>query len=115
MVLSDEAKKKEEQYFFERERQLLEEMRKKREARIAEAQAREAEEERKRLRDLHYMRCPKCGHSMEEKDLEGIKVDVCSLCEGIYFDRGELEQLLVGKQSEVRRGFFRSLFGLGKA
>lgn len=114
MVLSDETKKKEEQYFFEKERQILEEMRKKREARIAEAQAREAEEERKRLRERHFMRCPKCGHPMAERDLEGVKVDVCTLCEGIYFDRGELEQLLVGKQSEVRRGFFRSLLGLGR-
>lgn len=114
MGRSDEAKRKEEQYFFERERRLLEEMRKKREARIAEAQARVAEEERKRLRDLHYLHCPKCGHSMAEKDLEGIQVDVCTLCEGIYFDRGELEQLLVGKPSEVRRGFFRRLFGLGR-
>ena len=28
------------------------------------------------------MKCPKCGHDMEEEDLEGVNVDRCSFCEG---------------------------------
>jgi hypothetical protein len=50
--------------------------------------------QRTELRDLHYMCCPKCGHAMVEVVLDGIKVDKCTCCKGIYFDDGELEQIL---------------------
>ena len=36
-----------------------------------------AEEEKRRLRDLHYMRCPKCGMELREIDYKGINVDKC--------------------------------------
>jgi len=42
-----------------------------------------AEEEKKRLKELHYMRCPKCDMELIEIDYKGIKVDKCSECEGI--------------------------------
>ena len=35
------------------------------------------EEEKKKLRDLHFMRCPKCGMELIEIDYQGIKV-VCT-------------------------------------
>lgn len=50
-----------------------------------------AEEEKQRLSDLHHMRCPKCGMELIEIDHEGILVDKCSTCEGIWLDAGELE------------------------
>lgn len=105
MGIPEEGKKKEEQWFHERERRLIEEMKAEREERL---RSRKHEE----LKELHWMCCPKCGHPMQEKELSGIKVDVCTLCEGIYFDRGELEDLLLAQGSEGRAGFFRRLFGL---
>jgi len=48
-------------------------------------------EEKRRLKDLHYMRCPKCGMELIEIDYKGIKIDECSECEGIWLDAGELE------------------------
>ena len=57
------------------------------------------------------MRCPKCGHEMKEEELEGIKIDRCSFCEGIYFDAGELDQVFLRRQ-EDRRSFFRKLVGI---
>jgi len=56
-----------------------------------EKQNKLAEEEKKRLRELHYMRCPKCGMQLIEIDYKGIKVDKCSECEGIWLDAGEME------------------------
>ncbi len=40
------------------------------------------------------MDCPKCVGKLEEKPLEHIKVDACFVCEGIWFDAGELEAVL---------------------
>ena len=57
------------------------------------------------------MCCPKCGHEMEEKELYRIKIDTCRLCEGVFFDRGELEELMMARQAAERRGLFRRLMG----
>jgi rubrerythrin len=112
MGLKEEGKKKEEQWFRENEQKLIEDIRLKRLERIKKETEREEEARREELKQLHWMSCPKCGHSMATKDIGGIEVDICSLCEGIYFDRGELEQLLM-KQSHSKSGFFRKLLGLG--
>jgi Zn-finger nucleic acid-binding protein len=51
------------------------------------------EDDKKRLKELHYLRCPKCGMELIEIDFKGIKVDKCFECEGIWFDAGEVEAL----------------------
>jgi uncharacterized protein len=51
------------------------------------------DEERERLRALHWMRCPKCGLPLDEITFRGVKVDKCFGCGGVYLDDGELEQL----------------------
>ncbi len=52
-----------------------------------------SERERKALKDLHWMHCPKCGSSLTEITFRGVKVDKCFGCGGVYLDDGELEQL----------------------
>ena len=52
-----------------------------------------AVEEKNRLRELHYMKCPKCGMELIEIDYRNIKVDRCSECLGIWLDAGELIQV----------------------
>jgi Zn-finger nucleic acid-binding protein len=37
-------------------------------------------------------------------------VDRCSFCEGVFLDAGELDQVMLKRESE-RRGFFRRLVG----
>jgi hypothetical protein len=103
--------KSEDQWFLANEKRLLEAARIEREKREKERIAQTAEADRKRLREQHFMRCPKCGHEMKEEELEGIKIDRCSFCEGIYFDAGELDQLYLRRQ-EDRRSFFRKLVGI---
>ena len=87
MVLDKEARKQEEEYFarieFEKRKKALE-----------EKQSRIKKEEKIRLKEEHWMHCPKCGMEMVEISFEGIKVDKCTACLGIFFDNGEVEQLV---------------------
>lgn len=39
------------------------------------------------------MNCPKCAAEMERVVVEGVEVDRCTKCRGLWFDRGEDEQL----------------------
>ena len=39
------------------------------------------------------MRCPKCRADMEPVVYEGIEIDRCGVCNGIWFDAGELDAL----------------------
>jgi len=75
---------KEEEYFA---RQAIERMKKEAEAR----QAAMAGEEKKHLKELHYMHCHKCGQPLQEIEYKGVKIDHCMNCEGIWLDAGELE------------------------
>jgi len=111
MDTQKERKKKEDKWFLENEKEFLEQLRKKREARIKEALAHEDKKKQEELKKTHWMCCPKCGHAMKSQDYKGIEVDVCTLCEGVYFDRGELEGLL-DREYEARRSFFFDLLGL---
>ena len=104
----DQDTKREDEWFLRNEKQLLEAARNARLKREAERATREKAEETRRLKDLHFMKCPKCGHDMKEEQLESVAVDRCSHCEGIFFDAGELEQVFK-QQAEQRRSFFRKL------
>jgi len=110
-MLSKQADCQEDQWFREHERDLLEKARLELAHRL-EAFRREHEEaEREKQRQLHWMKCPKCGSALREEHMEGIEVDRCTVCQGLFFDHGELETLLMGKQ-EGRFRFYRRLFGL---
>ena len=101
-------RRSEDAWFQENERELLEAARIARQKREQERLAREKADEVKRIKDLHFMKCPKCGHDMKEESLAGVSVDRCTFCEGIFFDAGELDQVLL-KKEEDRKGFFRKL------
>lgn len=76
----------EEEYF------LRQELLKRREA-VQQKHAELAESERARLKELHWMRCAKCGAELQEVEFRSVKVDKCFSCGGVYLDDGELEQL----------------------
>ncbi len=103
------AKKREDNWFDANEKEIIRIAREKRKKEEDERRAREKEQELKKLKDLHWMKCPKCGHDMNEMENSGIMVDECTFCGGIYFDLGELDTLLQAKISECR-GFFKALF-----
>ena len=39
------------------------------------------------------MKCPKCSSAMEQLIYDGIEVDRCTFCKGLFFDAGEKEVL----------------------
>jgi Zn-finger nucleic acid-binding protein len=43
--------------------------------------------------DSHNLQCPKCQHGMDEVTHEGITIDRCSNCQGLWFDDDEAHQL----------------------
>ena len=112
MGLKEEAKKKEEKYFLEREKKLLDDMRRKREEKFKETRSADDTKHRDELKKLHWLCCPKCGHGMKTQDYHGFQVEVCSFCEGVYFDRGELEELYLKREEVQKKGLFKSILGL---
>lgn len=111
MSIREEGKKKEEQWFLEHERALLKEMKTKREQRMKETVKKDEAERRETLRKLHWMHCPKCGHQMETKNLDGVSAEICSHCEGVYLDRDELEAL-IERRLAARRTIIGKLLGI---
>ena len=107
----DQDNKREDEWFLRNEKQLLEAARIARLKREQERAAKKSAQETKRLKDLHFMKCPKCGYDMKEEPLQGVTVDRCTHCEGVFLDAGELEQIFAQKD-EHRRGFFRKLVKL---
>lgn len=53
-----------------------------------------AAEEKERIKQAHWMKCPKCGMDLATIELHGVAVDQCASCGGIFFDAGEVDQLL---------------------
>jgi hypothetical protein len=43
---------------------------------------------------ISTMSCPRCDGSLSENQFEGVMIDTCENCGGIWLDSGELEQLL---------------------
>jgi hypothetical protein len=48
---------------------------------------------------ISTMACPRCDGSLKESIFEGIMIDTCDKCGGVWLDSGELEQLL-GRDSD---------------
>ncbi|HEX4909181.1 MAG TPA: zf-TFIIB domain-containing protein [Permianibacter sp.] len=47
------------------------------------------------------MNCPKCHAAMDHVHLNGIEVDRCSGCKGMWFDTGELDAMRAIDDSEM--------------
>ncbi len=94
---------KEEEYFKRRELAKLRKMRE-------EAARAMAEEERRRMKELHFMRCPKCGMALEEIELRGVMVDACFNCGGMFFDQGEVEKIIEAEDRSLLDRLRSALF-----
>lgn len=91
----------EEEYFYKKNQELIEKNR----ARLDTKRAEQASHED---HAAHWLKCPKCGGQMAETELAHIKVEKCEKCEGVYFDKGEIETLL---NSDGRKNFLEALKG----
>jgi len=51
------------------------------------------------------MKCPICNDvRMREVEKDGVHIDICPECKGVWLDRGELDKLMQGVR-EVRREY----------
>lgn len=66
---------------------------------VEQERAKLEEAEKERLKEIHHMRCPKCGSSLVEISYKNIMIDKCPSCEGIWLDCGELEQVVTEEDS----------------
>lgn len=80
-------RREEEEYFFRQDLEKVRHLRKKL----------DEEREKQRLtqeQQAHWMRCPKCGAQLHEKEQASVKLDVCERCGGLFLDKGELELVI---------------------
>jgi rubrerythrin len=80
--LRDLERGREDKFFAERDRELLEKLRTQVEGKEDAAARLEA-----------YMRCPKCGERLRSLTHLGVTVEECPACGGMWLDKGELETL----------------------
>jgi protein-arginine kinase activator protein McsA len=85
--MSPEApKSKEEEYFLQVQMQQLKD-------KADKFKASKKAEELEKLKQQHWMRCPKCGMELKEIAFRGVAIDECFSCGGAFLDAGELEQI----------------------
>jgi uncharacterized protein len=99
-IRDDKPSRNEDEYFVKMDAELLKARR-----------AKLDEERLKQERSVHFMKCPKCGADLAERDLQNIKIDQCTECGGVWLDKGEMEMLTHTEESSVGR-VIRDLLGI---
>lgn len=95
----DERKKAlEEDYFRRKEKEAIEKLR-----------AKMSAEEQAKAAAAAALECPKCDGKLEGVIHEGVEIDVCNACGGVWLDSGELEQL--SKREGGGGGWLSKLWG----
>lgn len=52
------------------------------------------------------MNCPKCNVSLIMSERQGVEIDYCPQCRGIWLDRGELDKIIErSAEYQVNQGF----------
>lgn len=72
----------EEEYFRKQNQEAMEKLR----AKMAIA-------EQAKAAGTSTMNCPRCDGSLKTNSFEGVDIDTCEKCGGVWLDSGELEQL----------------------
>ena len=75
--LDERGKALENEYFRRKEEELIQKLKAKLEA-----------------EEAGRMNCPRCEGRLVETGFEGVKIDVCNSCAGVWFDAGELAQVI---------------------
>jgi ribosomal protein L31 len=91
--LEDRGKALENEYFRQREQEL-----------IAKLKSKLATENQ----NASNNDCPKCDGKLVETDYENIKIDVCNNCHGVWLDPGEMAQIL--QRDDGNDSWFGRLF-----
>jgi uncharacterized protein len=95
-IFDDRKKALEEEYFRRKEREAIERLR-----------AKMTAEEQARIAEAAALHCPKCEGTLQGVMFEGVEIDTCDKCGGVWLDANELAALT--KRDE--NGWFSRLFG----
>ncbi len=63
------------------------------------------EKRREELKEICYLKCPKCAGDLNEILFRGVKIDKCADCNGVWLDDGELDKLAGTEEGNVVRDF----------
>ncbi len=83
----DKPSSTEEEYFAR------EEIEKKRKLALQQSEEMAAKQ-REELKQLHYMKCPKCGMDLQTLSKGRVEIDTCFNCNGVWLDAGELDAIV---------------------
>ena len=81
-IFDDRKKALEEEYFRRKEREAIEKLR-----------AKMTEEEQAKAAAAATLQCPRCDGRLQPVMFEGVEIDVCDKCGGVWLDANELEAL----------------------
>jgi ribosomal protein L37AE/L43A len=95
-IWDEREKSLEEEYFRRKEQELIERLRAKR-----------TEEEKQAEAQKSAIKCPKCDGTLLELTHEGVQIDRCNKCNGVWLDAGELGRLT---SQEEQRGWLSRLW-----
>ena len=95
-----DVSRNEDEYFVKQDAELIKQHR-----------AKLDEERRQAERKSHFMKCPRCGADLKEREFHHVKVDECNECGGIWLDKGELHMLTHVDRSNFSR-FIGDMLGI---
>lgn len=49
------------------------------------------------------MKCPNCEETLIMTERQGVEIDYCPKCRGVWLDKGELDKIIEKSQSERRQ------------
>jgi Zn-finger nucleic acid-binding protein len=49
------------------------------------------------------MKCPKCNETLIIADRQGVEIDYCPRCRGVWLDRGELDKVIERNSAYTQR------------
>ena len=87
-AFGDRGKGLEEGYFHRKNMEAIEKLR-----------ARKGVSEKAKAAGTSSMKCPRCDGRLEESKFEGVAIDTCENCGGVWLDCGELGQLVKNAES----------------
>ena len=99
MSTEEKPSRNEHEYFVKRDAELIQERR-----------ARLDEKRSSQERSSHFNKCPRCGTDLSEHDHNGVKIDQCRNCGGMWLDKGELQ--IIEEQDRHSPGFMHNLLRL---
>ena len=48
------------------------------------------------------MKCPNCDETLVMTERQGVEIDYCPKCRGIWLDKGELDKIIEKSQGDLR-------------